>query len=107
MTEGWLKLDSIWFYLDPKQEGKMVKGWFKDETNNWFFANDKGKCLFGLQTINEKKYYISSNGMVTGFICIDKQWKFFNEDGILATDVELAVKSVKVNSDGSIEKIIN
>jgi hypothetical protein len=45
--------------------------------------------------------------MVTGFICIDKQWKFFNEDGILATDVELAVKSVKVNSDGSIEKIIN
>ena len=84
--KGWTQIGGKWYYFVPEKkgdfpEGAALQGWWKlDWTGgkNWFYFDDTGKMLTGIQKIINKYYYLGSDGaMVTGWKLVKNKWYYF------------------------------
>ncbi len=78
-----------WYYFG--KDGYIVVGWFADKDGRWYYLNPisdgtKGKMKTGWITDPQDGncYYLdpSTGRMVTGWVCIDEVWYYFNEIGV-------------------------
>ena len=73
------------------QYGHLVKGWYKvkedyDENVYWYYYDDNGLAVRGIQEINGTTYDFDYDGrMMTDEVVIeDGTWYYFDQDGVLA-----------------------
>lgn len=69
----WLEVSGIWYYQNNKGQNKH--GWVKIKESNgkyyhWYFFNDKGQMLTGLQHINGEMYVLNPSGLLKGAMCV-------------------------------------
>ena len=64
---GWLKLNGVWYYLDPNYAGTMLTG--------------------GSYEIGGKLYYFKDSGaLYTGWKSIESGWMYFTVNGAILND---------------------
>ena len=73
-----------------KKNGKIGKGWFRDE-GNWYYSDSDGVMQFGWQYLNyngiDNWYFFDRDGkMLTGWQRIGNSWYFFKSDGSMAAN---------------------
>lgn len=124
LKSTWVKVDSKYYYL--QSNGKLAKntwvgkyyvnlegvrtnqtkktGWQTIDGKKYYY-NSKGIMLTGWQTISGSTYYFGDNGvMVTGIQTIGSRKHYFYSNGQMAVSVTIAVgtKQYTINSDGVI-----
>ena len=72
-TWRWLESGGEWYYQSNKGENKH--GWqkIKESAGNyyhWYYFNQKGQMLTGLQFINSEMYVLQPSGTLKGAMCI-------------------------------------
>ena len=79
---GWQFIDNKWYYLNPANDNKRAKGFFKDSQGYWYFTDSNGVMQKGWQEVNGTWYYFDDDGiMVTGWQEMDTNvWYYFNPD---------------------------
>ena len=70
----------VYYYVGS--DGAMCTGWFKNYNDKYSYANTKGECATGWQTIGGKTYYFNYRQMVTGYRYIDGTLYYFGTDGV-------------------------
>lgn len=62
-----------------------AQGWAKNDSGQIYYYQN-GKLLTGWQTIHQKRYYFSANGIMTAsrWLELDHIWYYFKADGTLA-----------------------
>ena len=89
---SWVKRDNLWYVLD-EVAGDYLKGVVIDTGENVYYLDDSGRMVVGWwRNSKTNKYYFFSNkdnkdygGMVFGLHVIDGYYRYFNDDGSLAT----------------------
>ena len=57
----------------------VESGWVKDENGRFFYYNESGEALTGIQEIDGQKYYFAENGVLkTGWRTIDEKRYYFD-----------------------------
>lgn len=80
IKEGWEQRDNLWFYYD-KVAG-MIKSQWKLINNKWYYFNEDGARLTGLQNIQGTMFCLSPTGeMLTGMQNIGGKNYYFCERG--------------------------
>ena len=80
IKEGWEEKDNLWRYYD-KVEGMLKKKW-KLIDNKWYYFNEDGIRVTGLQNIEGTKFCLSPTGvMMTGLQNIGGKNYYFCESG--------------------------
>lgn len=82
-TNRWLGKDNTWSYVDGS--GAASTGWKYlkwSGGNDWFYFNDKGNMLTGLQNVNGKNYYMDTRtGAMVRNKWINSGGKWYYMDG--------------------------
>ena len=78
---GWLKDGSVYYYLDPANDGAMAKGWVK-VGKYYYFMNNSGIMQTGWLQRGSTWYYLdpTSGAMATSWKKISGKWYFFDRD---------------------------
>ena len=68
----WIQVDGIWYYQDGF--GRNTYGWkaIKEtvsDAKHWYYFNDKGQLMTGVQTIGDKLYYLYEYAPLEGACC--------------------------------------
>ena len=81
---GWQKIDSDWYYYTSK--GQKKTGWIKYKGHR-YYLDDSGRRVTKLQTINQKKYYFSSKGILksSGWVKTGGWYYYVDSTGRLLT----------------------
>ena len=99
---SWVMNDNSWYVLD-EDAGEYLKGVIVDTGHNVYYLDDEGRMVVGWwRNPKTNKYYFFSNkddkdygGMLFGLHMIDGYYRYFNDDGSLATsDIKGDYKNV-------------
>lgn len=109
---SWVKKDTSWYVLD-EAKGEYLKGSVVDTGENVYYLDDEGRMVVGWwRNPKTNKYYFFSNkdnkdygGMLFGLHMIDGYYRYFNNDGTLATsdkkgDYKKVYKECYADSNG-------
>lgn len=76
---GWITVGDNQYYYDPFSGGRMVTGWFQDETGRHYLLPGDGRLLKGYQTIENANYYFDEKGsMQVGMLKIGDGTFYFD-----------------------------
>ena len=69
----WVNADGKWYYQDTA--GNNAHGWVliretSGEYCHWYYFDSKGAMLTGLQTVDDRRYYLQETGPLEGACCI-------------------------------------
>lgn len=101
---GWEKVSQDWFYLENGEHvkeqwrciqdrwyvfdasGKMITGWFKNETGEYYYLNKEDGAMLGGQWIEDrgKQYYLTKSGVMAKSAYIRSRlggYHYVNENG--------------------------
>lgn len=89
---SWVDYENSWYVLD-EATGEYLKGVIVDTGDNVYYLDDEGKMVVGWwRNPKTNKYYFFANkdnkdygGMLFGIHMIDGYYRYFNDDGSLAT----------------------
>lgn len=118
-SNGFKTIDGKTYYFatyDDKQDdsnkiqSSMLTGWqyLRDPNNNYkksyYYFDSNGVMLTGWQTINNKKYYLNSNGKMSANTCqvIEKNYCCFDSSGVLTSSTPFQNKLGDLTGDGKI-----
>ena len=64
----------------------MVKGWFKDGGEEWYYADEDGKVLTGSNNGGGNDWYYSyaDGKLYKDWVKVDDDWYYFDVDGSIA-----------------------
>lgn len=109
---SWVDYENAWYVLD-ELTGEYLKGVIVDTGDNVYYLDDEGKMVVGWwRNPKTNKYYFFSNkdnkdygGMLFGLHMIDGYYRYFNDDGSLATsdkkgDYKRVYKECYADSNG-------
>ena len=105
---GWQYIDNKWYYLNPSNNNKRAKGFFKDNTGTWFYTDSSGVMQKGWQQVDGTWYFLSNDDghRVTGWLEDPEgsnTWYYLDKDtGGMATGVteQIDGEYYAFNSDG-------
>ncbi len=87
-TNGWLKLNDIWYLFD--KNGKMLTGWQQDK-DSWYFLDANGAMRTGWIKGGNKWYYLNTakdgyveGTMRTGWLVQGDKRYYLESDGTMA-----------------------
>ena len=89
---SWVKRENFWYVLD-EVAGEYLKGVVVDTGENVYYLDDEGRMVVGWwRNPKTNKYYFFANkdnkdygGMLFGLHMIDGYYRYFTNDGSLAT----------------------
>ena len=109
---SWVKRDNTWYVLD-EVAGEYLKSVIVDTGDNVYYLDDEGRMVVGWwRNPKTNKYYFFANknnnnygGMLFGLHMIDGYYRYFNDDGSLATsdrkgDYKKVYKECYADSNG-------
>jgi len=96
VIKGWYKDNNKWYHLD-ETTGVMNTGWFKDKDKRWYYLDEKdGDMKTGWIQLKGEWYYLetNSNGYMGSMYCngaytIDGKSYSFNISGVLVEENSL------------------
>ena len=63
IKDRWAYIDGRWYVFDGI--GKMIKGWFHNETDDWYYLGEDGGMLSNQWLLDDTKwYYLTSSGVM-------------------------------------------
>lgn len=83
---GWSVIDGKKYYADAN--GILVSGWIEDLGKRYYFDPLDGNAMVtGLVTVQDKAYYLASNGELfsAGWILVEETWYYASQVGELVT----------------------
>lgn len=84
VTEGWSKVNDIWYMLDAT--GNLKTGWVAD-SSQWYYLKEDGSMAKGWVINGDSWYYLNDNGsMKTGWIKDDGNWYYLDNNGSMASN---------------------
>lgn len=74
-------VDGNYYYL--LSDGTMLKGWIKNQTGVWYYADNTGKLKENgwLKINNNEWYYFKDEAMMTGVSYIESAYQLFDQSG--------------------------
>ena len=102
VATGWRVINGKWYYLN-QADGRMLTGFYKDETGQLFYSDGSGAMLSttGWYLLNGTWYWVNGNGsLATGWINVGGTWYYMGENGAMKTGW-YQVKGVWYYSNGS------
>ncbi len=79
LQTGWITVADNQFYYNPANGGRMLTGWFNDETGMHYLFPGDGHMVKGAITIEEKNYLFSSTGsMLTDWQTVNGLKFYYN-----------------------------
>lgn len=107
---GWFMVGTDLYYGEESTEGGNIKGALAagiktmDGGETYFFHTKSNYRLTGWQTVDKKKYYFNSSGMMqTGWCTISGKDYFFNTEGVYMPMTAPGFKSVTSKKYGTVE----
>ena len=98
---GWLKSGGYWYYLDPDQDGAMLRGcWYSDPEDvsaPTYSFDDDGRMVTGWEQVGDSYYYYKSNGeQARGeWLQSGSNWYYLKADGVMACSETLTIDGVE------------
>ena len=87
----WAYIDGRWYVFD--QEGRMIKGWFK-QGDDWYYMNPADGAMLSEQwvDVDGKSYYLTQLGLMArnGYIedASEKLYFFVDDDGVYKKELD-------------------
>ena len=73
----------MYVYHRFNESGEMVTGWYKDEYNNWYYYDKKGRGVQGIQVIGGNTYYFDEQSKMCTDVSVEVEQYlyYFDKEG--------------------------
>lgn len=87
-VRGWKKLNNVWYYLDPENNGLMLSNCHRIIAGKEYAFKKSGDMITGWEYVSGKWYYYGNFGKVTGWKQVDNIWYYLDssKNGVMVSD---------------------